>query len=79
MFIVEFYGKGKNPEFHKVFVFDYKELLQLLNYIENFDYELDSVRREYILIGYDSFKEYDKGYGNARGAGIAGDKGKRPK
>lgn len=70
MFVAEFYKKGKEAEFHKVFVFDYKELLQLLNYIENFDYELDSVRREYILIGYDSFKEFDKEYGNAKGKTI---------
>ncbi len=78
MFIAEFYKKGKDQEYHKVFVFDYKELLQLLNYIENFDYELDSVRREYILIGYDSFKEFDKEYGNARSNGITRNKDKKP-
>ena len=67
MFIVEFYKKGKDPDYHKVFVFDHNELLQLLNYIKSFEYELDSVRREYLLIGYDNFKEYDKEFGNAKG------------
>lgn len=67
MFIVEFYKKGKDPDYHKVFVFDYTELLQLLHYIEKFEYELDSVHKEHLLIGYDNFKDYDKKFGNAKG------------
>lgn len=60
MFIVEFYKEEEEQDYHKVYVFNYIELLQLLNYIDKFEYLLESVRREQICIGYKEFKDFDQ-------------------
>ena len=61
MYSVEFHKDTDNPDsYNKVFVHTYVELLQLLNYIDKFEYHLESVVREDMLIGYDSFKEFAK-------------------
>ena len=41
----------------EVFVFDYDELLQLLNYIKEKDFNLISVHERYIMIGFDCAKD----------------------
>jgi len=63
MFIVEFYRDDDNcdcEDNHRVFVYDYPELLQLLTYIDKFEYKLVSVNKEPMFIGYRTFREYVK-------------------
>jgi hypothetical protein len=66
MYTVEFYKKGMcgscggDSGYHKVMVFDMVELIQLLNYIDKFEYSLSTVNEECVLLGYENFKEYIK-------------------
>ena len=67
MFIVEFYkdsDKCDCEDNHRVYVYDFKELLQLLNYIDKFEYELVSVHKEPMFIGYKTFREFVKDWGD---------------
>lgn len=61
MFIVEFHKDNDGPDsYNKVWVFSYAELLQQLNYIDKFEYHLESVTRDDMIIGYEKFKEFAK-------------------
>jgi hypothetical protein len=63
MYVVEFCKENEEGEdYNRVFVFDFKELLALLNYIDKFEYELTSVHKEDIFIGYETFKDFVKEY-----------------
>ena len=63
MYIVEFNRDDNEMEdYHRVFVYDYKELLQLLNYINEFEYTLESVHKESMFVGYNAFRDYVKNY-----------------
>lgn len=55
MYAIDFY---KDDESHKIFAFDWNELIQVLNYIHEYEYELESVHEDYMFLGLDSFKEF---------------------
>jgi hypothetical protein len=65
MYIVEFYKNDRcedcgGPEEYKILVFDKSELMQLLNYLSEFEYELKSVVEDFLFVGLDTFKEFIK-------------------
>lgn len=57
MYTIEFY---KDEENYKIFVFDWNELMQVLNYIHEYEYELGSIHEDYMFVGLESFKDFLK-------------------
>ena len=50
-------GEKYEHERFEVLVFDYKELIETLNYLKEYEYELISVEQRWICVGLDGFKD----------------------
>jgi hypothetical protein len=70
MFLVSFYrqlpceckeeGCPGTEDSHRVLVYDHMELVQTLQYIHQYEYQLESVSEADICVGLNSFKDFIK-------------------